>query len=198
MENNETLKYPFNNLTIEQLMDISNKINIRETNHGRTTMVEIKGNYYDRSNKEFEDYICMVSYIKFIVKEIEVYQESCINLKNKGLEVTTIYQFVNGLITKTEQCINSCINKNKRPWPIDILSNLNQITKVFEFNLILYDVIDLLLKEKNYCTKAESATEIEELDSSYIKKDLSEIVNELLNDLEIKETKKLILSKENK
>lgn len=198
MENNETLKYPFNNLTIEQLMDIANKINIRETNHGRTTMVEIKGNYIDRSNKEFKDYICMVSYIKFIVKEIEVYQESCINLKNKGLEVPTIYQFVNGLITKTEQCINSCINKNKRPWPIDILSNLNQITKVFEFNLILYDVIDLLLKEKNYCTKAESATEIEELDSSYIKKDLSEIVNELLNDLEIKETKKLILSKENK
>ena len=198
MENNETLKYPFNNLTIEQLMDIANKINIRETNHGRTTMVEIKGNYIDRSNKEFKDYICMVSYIKFIVKEIEVYQESCINLKNKGLEVPTIYQFVNGLITKTEQCINSCINKNKRPWPIDILSNLNQITKVFEFNLILYDVIDLLLKEKNYCTKAESATEIEELDSSYIKKDLSEIVNELLNDLEIKETKKLILSIENK
>ena len=198
MENNETLKYPFNNLTIEQLMDIANKINIRETNHGRTTMVEIKGNYIDRSNKEFKDYICMVSYIKFIVKEIEVYQESCINLKNKGLEVPTIYQFVNGLITKTEQCINSCINKNKRPWPIDILSNLNQITKVFEFNLILYDVIDLLLKEKNYCTKAESATEIEELDSSYIKKNLSEIVNELLSDLEIKETKKLILSKENK
>ena len=198
MENNETLKYPFNNLTIEQLMDIANKINIRETNHGRTTMVEIKGNYIDRSNKEFKDYICMVSYIKFIVKEIEVYQESCINLKNKGLEVPTIYQFVNGLITKTEQCINSCINKSKRPWPIDILSNLNQITKVFEFNLILYDVIDLLLKEKNYCTKAESATEIEELDSSYIKKDLSEIVNELLSDLEIKETKKLILSKENK
>lgn len=191
MENIETLKYPFNNLTIDQIIYISNRINPLIVNHGRTIMIKINGNYYDRSNKEQEDYICLASYIKFIGKEVEFYQKYSSRFKSIGLCVPSEYEFINALISKIEECIDFYIGKNMRPWPIDILKNLNQTDEVYELENSLYDIIDLLLKEKNYRVKPGSVNVLEEYNFSYDKKDLSCLVNDLENNNE----KKLILSK---
>ena len=84
-----------------------------------------------------------------------------------------------------------------RPWPIDILNNLNQTDEVYELENSLYDIIDLLLKEKNYQVKPGSINVLEKYNFSCDRKDLSCLVNDLVNHSEINNDKKLILSKNN-
>lgn len=198
MENIETLKYPFNKMTPTQIVDLANKINELIINHGRTIMIEINGNYYDRSDKKQEDYICLASYIKFLGKEVEFYQKYSSRFKSIGLCVPSEYEFINALISKIEKCIDFYINENVRPWPIDILNSLKQSDEIYEVQGYLYNIIDLLLKEKNYQVKPGSAISLEKKDFSYDKIDLSCLVNCLVNELELNNEKKLILSKNNK
>ena len=115
-----------------------------------------------------------------------------------GLIVPDIYQYIRTLITKINECIDIYIKNNKRPYPRDILSYIGQNYRELNFDGILYNVIELLMKEKGVKVKSGYPDELESIDRNEINSlsDVAKKALDILNvsdeELKAKEEEKLL------
>lgn len=181
----EEFDYPFEDFTLKNIIDLYDKIEIMETNHGHSLSIKINGKWYDRESKEHENYFRLLSYIKFLGEEIKRYFLFTYHLQILGCKVPNVYEYVRNLISQINNSIDFFIENNKRPWPSYILSNIGQNPKEIDFDELLYDVIDLLLNDKGFRIKWGSPDEIEELDKPDQKSNLSLLATQLLEILDL-------------
>lgn len=189
-------KYPFSNLSLKQIIDISDRVEIREVNHGHSSMTLINGEIIDK--KAHNDYLQLLSYLKFISSEINEYFINSYRMKLLGFEMPDVYTYINAIINQISTAIENYIKNNKRPYPCDILSYIGQYTYIDEYNLMLYDVINLIMRNKNVKIKSDNYNQIEHFDNEPV--NLANISKELLKILDVsdKELKEKRLSLKNK
>lgn len=177
--------YPFQEYTLKQIIDLSNRIEIMETNHGHTLCTRVNGDWYDRNYGENEDKFQLLSYIKFLGEELKHYFLLNCHMKSIGFEFPNVYSYVRNLISRVNECVDYHLKYGRRPWPSDILSSLGQNYRELNMDGMLYDVADLLMKQKGYKVKSGCPDIIEKIDASEERKDLSIVAQTLLEILEL-------------
>lgn len=177
--------YPFEELTLKQIIDLSNRIEVMETNHGHSLSTKVNGDWYDRNSEENQEYFQLLSYVKFLGEQIKSYFIINYHMQAMGFEVPDVYEYVRTLISKLNECVDFYLEHNRRPYPSDILSGLGQNYREVKLDGILYDVADLLMQDKGYKIKSGKPDEIEKIENQDKKKDLSIIAKALLEILEL-------------
>lgn len=178
------LPYPFQNFSLKQIVELANRVYIRETNHGHSSNMIVNGEIV---NDEYDSiYVSLLSYIKFLGQQIEQYFMNLYQMKMMGFDYSDVYQYISSLMNNIDECINANIKKGNRPFPIDIINYLEQDRNDIEkYDHELYSIIDLLLKQKGVKIKNGfehyKELEITEKDTT----DLSEISKKLLKILEV-------------
>ena len=178
------LPYPFENLSLKQIVELSNRVYIHETNHGHSSNIFVNG---ELVNDEVGSiYVSLLAYIKFLGQQIEDYFKNLYQMKMMELDYPFVYTYIKSLIDNINKCINENIEKGNRPFPIDIINYLGQdVKKISQYNHELYKIIDLLLKEKDIKINDgfENYKKIEITEKETF--DLSDIANKLLKILEV-------------
>jgi len=161
----QPFEYPFENFTLKHIIEISNRVQVIEANHGHSLLTVVNGESYDRRLQENIDYFQMLSYIKFLSEEIKLYFLYSYHMITMGFEVPDVYAYVNNLIREVNECINY---NDSEVLPRDILSYIGQDCREFKFDGILYDTIDLLSRDvgKRLNLSSLSTKLFEVLDSS--------------------------------
>ena len=178
------LPYPFQDFSLQQIIQLANRILICEANNGHTSNIFLNGELVEDEHDSV--YISLLLYIKFLAQQIEKYFINLSQMKMMGYEYPDVYSYITKLINNIDKCIDTNIKKGKRPFPIDIIKYLGQdIEKIEEYNYELYKIIDLLLKQKGVKIKGgfERYKEIEITDKDTT--DLSDISIKLLKILEV-------------
>lgn len=176
--------YPFEEFTLKQIIDLSNRVEVSETNQGHSLRTKVNGDWYDRHVAENEDYFKLLSYIKFLGEEVKQYFLLSYHMQAMVFEVPDVYSYIRQLIRKVNECVDNCIVDYKRPFPVDILSYIGQNYLVENMNGILYDVIDLLITDKGFKIDSENTNKVD-VDDTKSKPDLSKLASDLLRILDV-------------
>lgn len=168
---------PFRYFTLKQIIDIANRIEIDETNHGNSLRTKINGELFNRQSEE-ADYYQLLSYIKFLGEEIKRYFSLSYQLKALGFDAPTIYAYLNNLIDRINNSIKVCIANNQRPRPSDVLKNIGQNHR--EYDVLLYDIIDLLMRDQGYKVSSKNYNEIEAFAKSRSESYLIDLSSQIL------------------
>lgn len=170
--------YPFQDLSLNQIVALSKRIFVNKINHGHSSYTMVNGDIV--TDKNDSNYVCLLSYIKFLGKQIDQYYKNLYKMRMMGLDYPDVYTYINKLMSNIDECINQNIEKGKRPFPVDIIDYLGQDRDgIEEYDAMLYRVIDLLLKEKGYKIKSgEHYMELEKIEKDDT--DLSNLVSKLL------------------
>lgn len=178
------LPYPFQNYSIKQIVEIANRVSIHNTNHGHSSNMFVNGELV--TNEQDDIYVSLLSYIKFLGKQIEQYYMNLYQMKMMDFNYYDIYEYIKKIMTNINECIDNNIEQNKRPFPIDIINYLGQNRNIIEENeQELYNIINLLLKDKGLKINEENYKKIKETNSNII--DLSESADKLVKILTISE-----------
>lgn len=186
---NKTFEYPFENYTLKDFIDLDNQVEIIESNNGHISCIKVNGRYYDRTSQENEEYFELISYIKFIIEEIKNYFLMSYHLKTMGIEVPEINSYVRLLIKNINASVEYDIGNNQRPLPSNILNSIGQHNKILDFDSLLFDIADLLMKQKGLKVKSDNPNVLETIDSPVSKINLSALSDEILQILNLVENK---------
>ena len=177
------LHYPFESFSLKQIVDISNRVEIIETNHGHSSKMLVNDNLVEGENDDI--YIELLSYIKILGNEIKEYYLNCYHMYIMGFDYPDVFAYINAFMDNIDECINKSINNNERPFPIDILRYTCKTKFLDEYGSALYDVIDLLMMQKSVKAKSgvEHYREIESVSECNV--DLSNLSSKLIKILEV-------------
>lgn len=176
------LPYPFQNFSIKQIVEIANRVSIHKTNHGNSSNLIVNGELV--TNEQDNIYVSLLSYIKFLGRQIEQYHMNLYQMKMMGFDYPNIYDYIKKIMNIINECIDFNIVERNRPFPIDIIKYLGQnINNVEENDQELYNIINLLLKNKGVKIKDGHYKELEKTSNVII--DLSESADSLVKILDI-------------
>lgn len=178
--------YPFDKLSLKQIMELSKRVSIRGANNGHSSYSLVNGDVViDEENNE---YIGLLSYINFLSEQVSEYFIDSYHIKMLGFDYPNVYEYIRNIMYEIDRCIDMYIKNEKRPFPADIIAYLGKRGKERKNeHKELYSVIELLLKQKGYKIKGGFAhyNEIEPICEE--KKDLSNLSVNLLKILEMPE-----------
>lgn len=152
--------YPFQDFTLKQIIDLSNRIEIMETNDGQVLSTRVNGYWYDRDKYENKEYFQLLSYIKFLGEEIKEYFKLNYHMQTMGFDVPDIYEYVRTLINKINNSVDLNIKNNKINCPNDILKLIGKNPRELKMNEILYDINNLLISKKDLSIIAKALLEV--------------------------------------
>lgn len=137
---------PFQNFSLKQIVDAASSIEIRETNHGHSSELLING--LTVNDNLSDNYLGLLSYIKFLGEQIKQYFLNAYHMKMMGFEYPDVYSYINRIMYNIDECLRKNAGKD-RVLPIDIIEYLGQNRKTIDkYNHHLYKIIDLLIKER--------------------------------------------------
>lgn len=142
-----TLVYPFDELSLKNISDIADMVEVREVNHGHSSLTFVNGEL--ASDNFTYDQIRMLSFIKYLDYKIKQYYDIVSELKMLGFQVPDIHTYINRHLSSIDSCITMYAKNENRPFPYDIVSFTGSDIKLIdEFDHELYHIISLLLAEK--------------------------------------------------
>lgn len=178
--------YPFDKLSLKQIMELSKRVSIRGANNGHSSYSLVNGNVV--IDEENNDYIGLLSYINFLSEQVREYFIDSYHMKMLGFDYPNVYEYISNIMYEIDRCIDMYIKNEKRPFPANIIAYLGKRGKErMNEHKELYSVIELLLKQKGYKIKGGFAhyNEIEPICTK--KEDLSDLSVNLLKILEMPE-----------
>lgn len=181
--------YPFENLSLKQIMALSKRTKLYEKNHGHSTQVIVNGDLIDNENNE--DYIGLLAYIKFLTDEIRQYFLDSYHMKMMGFDYPDVYLYIKTLMENVEKCIEIRTSNYNRTLPRDIIEYLGQNMKKLDMtDKMLYEIIDLSMRQKGFKVRYDDYSKIEPTekksqDLTLLSEDLLKILD--LSDEELKQ-----------
>lgn len=141
--------YPFENLSLKQIIELANRISIRGANNGHSSYSIVNGDMV--IDEDDIEYISLLSYIKFLSDQIEEYFIDSYHMKMLGFDYPNVYEYIRNIMYGIDKCVDVYIKNNERPFPNDVIKYLGKKGKDLENDhKELYSVINLLLKQKGY------------------------------------------------
>lgn len=187
----ENFGYPFENFTLKNIINLSNRVEVIESDLEQPLVTKVNGHLYKRyvdESKANEDYFKLLSYIKFIGENVKKFFLSSYRMQILGFDENDIYLYVRQLICKINEWLDNCLKHYRMPRPIDILIFIGQnYPKAYDnldIDVILYDIIGLLMVNKGYEIVSKNPDKIKKI--TYKEKtDLSKLATDLLRILDI-------------
>lgn len=173
------LPYPFQNLSLRQIVELGSRIEIIPTNHGHSSYLMVNAQCVDE--KTSKNYFGLLAYIQFLSEQIRLYYLNAYRMKLMGFNYPDIYSYIKAIMNSINNCINNSIENETRPFPRDVLTYLGENqSKIDSHDHHLYRIISLLLKDKGYRIKrgTKDYTKIEETEKN--SEDLSLLAHNLL------------------
>lgn len=188
----DNLGYPFEEFTLKNIIDLSNQVEVRETNQDHSLRIKVNGvwvnsDWYDKNTIDNEDYFKLLSYIKFLGEEIKQYFLLSYHMQAMEFEMPDVYAYVRTLNDKLLEYVFNCASLSRRPTPSDYLSYIGQnIEKVDIVGIsgLLSDAIDLLLTEEGYKIASENPNKVERINNRTIP-DYPKLAKQLLRILDV-------------
>ena len=175
----------FKDFSLKNIIDLDNRIEVVQCNQGYPACTKVNGQWIEREDNK--DYAQMLSYVKFLGKEIKQYFFYRYHMLKMGFDVPSVYKYIINLLSKVNEYIDYSVKNNERPLPYQVLNHIGQSYNIEEYNTILYDVLDLLLKEKGMKVKVgvDKIESIPEPDNMKI--DFAPLATQLLEILNLTE-----------
>ena len=174
------LPYPFQDLSLKQIVEIANRVEMYDSNNGHSFIMMVNEEMVN--DKSDSIYVSLLSYIKFLGKQVEKYFVNLYQMRMMGLEYPDIYSYITNLIKNIDLCIEDSIQKNKRPFPKDVMEYLGLSMAYYgRYENELDGIIDLILRQKG--KKVNGWDKIESSNEEVV--DLSNISTQLLKILEV-------------
>lgn len=132
--------YPFQNLSLVNIMDLGDRIEVLSSN------ITVNGRLVEKKNNEY--YIALLSYIKFLADQIKNYFLNAYHMKTLGFNTPDIYSYTRRLMQEIREYIDNCISEDKRPYPAEFCAYIGIKRGGVEncWN-ILYEIIYLHLEQ---------------------------------------------------
>lgn len=194
----ENFGYPFEEYTLKNIIDLANRIEVMETNHGHSLRIRINGEWYKRDEAELEDYFKLVSYIKFLGEEIKQYFLLSYHMQAMGFEVPDVYEYVRIITGKLLDYVSNCTAISNRPIPSEFLKFIGQSSIETDISGILYDALNLLLNEEGYEIDKENPNKVKIIDNNKDRPDYSKLAVDLLRILDVTDEELKQTEKENR
>lgn len=160
------LPYPFNLYSRKQIMDLGNRVVFEESNHGHSTEPVINGKFYANDNQN--DYLNLLSYLKFLKDNINKYAGIYLHALELGLKIPSIDDYLKSLIDKINILIDHFISLGEVPFNFGISSRYLGINNANGFTTLSPSIIEMLLRARGFTVdrsshKLISTDEIEDL-----------------------------------
>lgn len=178
----ENFGYPFEKYTLKDVVDISNRIETMEVNHGHSIIFKVNGEWYE--NDPENDYLQILAYIKFLGEELKQYFLYCYNMQMMEFEVPDPYLYIRRLIKKVDESVEYYTSRRMRPYPCDVLNYIGQNHRELNYDGILYCTIDLLMRQKGIKIKSGFPNELEIIKNN-TSNNLSDVANKALEILKV-------------
>lgn len=146
--------YPIQKFTLKQIIKLSNITEILESTDNQIISMKINGSLYNIQQDKNDKTIQLLSYIKFLGDELELYFTTSYHFQSIGLEVPDVYSYLEILINK----INNYIKSNNQVLPNDILEHIGRNGMNIHTSAILSNVIDLIKNEKKVEDESDDLT----------------------------------------
>lgn len=177
--------YPFEEYTLKNIIDLANRIEVMETNHGHSLRTRINGVWYDRDSKENDEYFKVLSYVKFLGEEIKQYFLLSYHMQAMEFAVPDIYTYVRTITGKLLDYISNCTCILNRPIPSEFLKFIGQSSIETDMSGILSDALNLLLNEEGYEVDKENPNKVKIIDNNKDRPDHSKLAVDLLRILDV-------------
>lgn len=128
---NDEKCFPFNNVSIKQIIDISSDI---ELNHNHDLISE---NY---NYEPYNIYLQLLCYILFLGDEIKKYQQYSYHMNRVGLDIPNVIDYTKALINKINVYIDN-VDTNKEINPMYLLRYLGKNLKDYELTRNLLSLL---------------------------------------------------------
>ena len=122
------LPYPFQKLSIKDIMDIADRIEILDSNNGHTTSPIVNGKAI--SNEDPDEVKGMLIYTKFLGEEIKKYYEKLYEAKMLGVQYPNIYTYINKVISVLNDTVNKEIKSGNLRGFINNVESLNSLGRL--------------------------------------------------------------------
>lgn len=146
---------PFQDFSIKQIVDLGERIEVHNTNHGHTFNIILnEQRVVDEKERCYTSLLC---YIKFLSEQMEDYFQNYRQMKILGFPYPDIYTYITRIVSRMKSCIAGNLAKEKRTNPIDIIDSIGQIHRKEEINeQELYEIIDFIELGKDLTTREEA------------------------------------------
>lgn len=179
------LPFPFSNLSLKEIVDLSNRIEIHELNHGHSCEFLVNGYVVDCDNDK--GYIGLLGYIKFLGNQVKNYYKISYQMKLMGIQFPGAYTYLKKVTTNVNECINNHVRNRSIPTPSDIINYLGQSYDIEGKNYHeLKAMIELLLLEKGINVDSNNIN-CDRIDIPSLLKKLLKVLNVPLEEVRARE-----------
>lgn len=104
-----TLPTPFETFSLQQILELSKRINIIPSNHGHSADMIVNGQIIDKINEDDYSaiYFYFLTYIDFLGKCIKQYYKEAFHIKSLGFDYPDVYEYLNSLVANLEKGIHN-------------------------------------------------------------------------------------------
>lgn len=181
MKVNETMIYKLKNLDVKKINFVADEIDYIECNHGHSSYVMIDNQIIENMSLVESG---TLAYIKFLGEEIGLFRDGIGKYVTANIESPSIKCFLIGSIIRINDLIIEKLEKGERPYPTDILEELNQKENYNSLYYILYDVIKFIMACNGYAPIPGTSDKIQKIDSLNI--NFEDALNKTLDEYDIK------------
>ena len=178
--NNAELPYPFQHYNLSQLVNLSNRIKF----YGmyRNNIIFVNGNQLEYPVNDPK--VLLLGYIKILGDLYKRFRRNQFEMHMLGVadDFPNVRLYLIRIIESINSCIDILVKQGIRPMPADIISYLGIDRESIDM-VILYDVIELLVRDKGYILYANKV-EVDDKDITTIPDDLTDLADQLINILD--------------
>ena len=142
------LPYPFNKLSLKDVLDIGERIEIIKNEDVNGYTIKVNGKTVEE-NEQNQEYIGLLMYTKFLNNEIERYYNNLYEATTLDLEYPNIYTYLNKIIDNMSACIDQGIKNNSSVTNKEILTSLGRpITDENIYSIEMFKTTRLITYDK--------------------------------------------------
>lgn len=141
-KNGICFSYPFQNFSLKQMVELSDRIDIFEVNHGHSSAMMVNKKIVEEEGNQV--YISLLSYIKFLGEQIKQYWLNLYQMTMMGFDYPDVYTYINTVMANINECVCYHDGKNLPTFPGDIIEYLGQGGQESKCpRIVLFDIISL-------------------------------------------------------
>lgn len=115
-----TLPYPFDKITMAELMELYSRIKFREPNY--TSKHKMYFNNQEILDDKNSVYCSLLSYIEFIGSNVEEYFKNSFRAKMLGFDTPNVYEYINALVASINQYFDYVTSSQWYPCAYNFIS----------------------------------------------------------------------------
>ena len=138
----------FEDYTLKQIVDLADRIDYFDDFKNRSWDNMVVN--YERIEDNNSIYVYLLSYIKFLAREIDEYYINSYHAKMLNIKYTSIFEYLIYVMMRIDDIVNDYIKENEMPYPRNIINNLGQKnSNIINDNILeLNSIINFLLNVK--------------------------------------------------